>query len=792
MAEQGLGLDANAADDGAPLGSRSVLSRVKERLGFEPGVQLRSLNTESAYSLTPGREEGKYVIEREIGKGGMGRVFLAFDKDLRRRIAVKVILPRISQSPDHVARFVEEAQITGQLEHPGIPPVHELAMNASGEIFFTLKLVKGRTLKDIIRDLHIGRRETRERYSRAKLLIILQAVANAVHFAHEKGVIHRDLKPENIMIGDYGEVQVMDWGLAKVTDAPDRDEDFTEDPVETFRIEQHMVTAHGLVHGTLYYMAPEQAQGKNDLVDRRSDIYALGATLYEILTYVPPKSGEKLSDLLEECRLGLTVPPSERAPKLRIPPALEEICMKALEYHPDDRYQTAAEMAEAIQAYLDGTKEEERRHAESEERLVEALKVIALHLEERARIESARQRFDDLESAAGSHPSGDEKREIRRLRGEIQEQETALARKYAEAQAHLAAALAAWPENARARRTLGELYLERFLRADAERNTMDTIFYRGLIEQVNDGHFDSVLRGDGSISVGTDPPADSMVLHRAEEVDAVIAPVHEVARSRAVIEIADVPMGGYLLEIEKQGECTTRHPLYVRRNEEIRATVRLFPRSAIPEGFVHIPAGPFLMYGDPHVISTFKFRRTVDLPDFAIGIHPITCEEYLEFLNHLLARDAAEARRRAPRESENSGHLWEPTAGTFGLPGARGRYAWSPRLPVFGISCEDALAYAQFRSERDHLPFDLPTEGEWEKAAKGVDGRYYPWGNLFDNEFCNNFYAHRDRQPGIVEVDLFPQDSSPYGIRGLAGNVADWCHLDEPRRPEMAGVRGGN
>jgi serine/threonine-protein kinase len=165
------------------------------------------------------------------------------------------------------------------------------------------------------------------------------------------------------------------------------------------------------------------------------------------------------------------------------------------------------------------------------------------------------------------------------------------------------------------------------------------------------------------------------------------------------------------------------------------------------------------MYGDPHVISTFRSRRTVELPGFAIGIHHVTCAEYLDFLNDLLRRDPGEARRRAPRQSDDAGFLWEPSGGAFRLPDDR-RYAWSARLPVFGVSFEDALAYARWRSERDGLPFDLPTEAEWEKAAKGADGRYYPWGNHFDNEHTNNFFASRDRRPGVVEVDSFPVDSA--------------------------------
>ncbi|MBI4607297.1 MAG: serine/threonine protein kinase, partial [Planctomycetes bacterium] len=583
-------IKSGAVNVGETQGSGGVIAKVRELLGFEPGVQLRSLATESSVSLVPGQEEGKYLIEREIGKGGMGRVLLAFDKDLRRRVALKVILPHIARSREHLARFVEEAQITGQLEHPGIPPVHEIAINKSHELFFTLKLLKGRTLKEIIRDLHIGRRETRERFSRTRLLMILQAVCNAVHFAHEKGVIHRDIKPDNIMIGDYGEVQLMDWGLAKVLDLPERPQD-VEEPVETLRDGGQFVTAHGLIHGTLLYMAPEQAQARNELVDRRADVYALGATLYEILSYMPPRTGENLGELLEECRLGLTIAPRQRAPKLRIPEALEEICLKAMEYHPDDRFQTAAELAEAIQVYLDGTKEEERRRAESEERLAQAFVVLRDHDVTRHSLEEARRRHDEVDRAAGHHPTAEEKRKLRVLREEIQAKETSAARQYTEAQTLLSAALTVWPENAKARRALGDLYLERFLKADQEGNRADVIFYGGLIEQVNDGHFDRVLRGNGTLEIATAPPGAELALHRCEERDGVLAAEPEIARARGALELGDVPMGRYLLRISLDGFHATRYPILVRRNEEIRATVQLYPQGTIPEGFAYVPAG---------------------------------------------------------------------------------------------------------------------------------------------------------------------------------------------------------
>ena len=777
------------SDKGPPGSTQSVSGRLKELLGFRPGIQLRNLTTESDLSLTPDEGDGKYVLEREIGRGGMGRVHLAFDRDLRRRVAIKVVSPDLAASQEHLARFVEEAQVTGQLEHPGIPPVHEIALNDKGEVFFTLKLLKGRTLKDIVQDLHIRRRETRERFSQIRLLMILQAVCNAVHFAHEKGVVHRDIKPENIMIGDYGEVQLMDWGLAKVLDAEEREP--LEEQVETNRSDQQLVTMAGQVYGTLQYMAPEQAEGRSELIDRGLDVYALGSTLYEILTFVPPRTGRTISELLEECRMGLVTLPSVRAPKFKIPPALEEICMTAMELRPEDRYQTALEMSEAIQNYIDGSREAERKRTEAERCLAQAAKVLREHRKSLRHLEELKRRYAEASEADDGRPSPDEKKRSRQLQSELHRQEIDVARKYTEAQTLLAAALSATPENPNARRALGELYLERFKAADAADNATDVIFYGGLIEQVNDGHFDEVLRGDGSIELRTEPDGATFTVYRYQEEDEeeVRWPEEQVARQTGRLELPDLPMGSYVVVIELPGFATTRYPIHVRRNRRVSEELLLYPESAIPAGFVPVctgtPVGP-----PPTRPFNPLLTETRWIPNFAISIHPVVCQDYLAFLNDLAKSDPSEAQRRAPRVSPEAGFLWQLRNKRFELP-APDEYAWSRRLPVFGVSFEDAQLYARYRSEQDGFCYDLPRGSEWEKAARGADHRDFSWGNQIDNEYFNGAYA-REGKPGAVDVDRYETDCSPYGVRGVVGNVGDWCHLETSKASEAAGVRGAN
>ncbi|MFB3066864.1 MAG: serine/threonine-protein kinase, partial [Planctomycetota bacterium] len=183
-------------------------------LGRRSVVDWLSVGSEEA---APANEEAfspaaeKYVIETPIGKGGMGEVFLVTDQDLRRQVAMKVLRRDAAGGRDQRLHFIAEAQATSQLEHPGIPPVHDIGFTPEGRLYFTMKLVQGRTLREVLHDLALKRREVHREYTLHKLITILERICEALQFAHERGVVHRDIKPENIMLGDYGEVHLMDW-----------------------------------------------------------------------------------------------------------------------------------------------------------------------------------------------------------------------------------------------------------------------------------------------------------------------------------------------------------------------------------------------------------------------------------------------------------------------------------------------------------------------------------------------------------------------------------------------------
>jgi serine/threonine protein kinase len=293
----------------------------------------------------------RYTFTKVHAEGGLGKIWLAHDTDLNRDVALKEIKGTTAVSPEYWRRFLKEAQITGQLEHPNIVPVYELARRKEDDQpFYTMRFVRGQSLRDAIAEFHRRRAgEPAERLElQRQLLEPFVKVCQAVGYAHSRGVIHRDLKPENVVLGSHGEVVVLDWGLAKVIGEGNEAEQ-TQEPSITVSAEARFVTTHGQL-GTPAYMAPEQVEALPGTINTRTDVYGLGAILFEILTASPPASGPTLGEVFRRIKMGNL--PRAREVEPTVPRALEAICIKALARERQDRYPRAEDLAEDVRRWL--------------------------------------------------------------------------------------------------------------------------------------------------------------------------------------------------------------------------------------------------------------------------------------------------------------------------------------------------------------------------------------------------------------------------------------------------------
>ena len=301
----------------------------------------------------PAEDKPRFDDRGELAAGGTSSIRHVFDTRIRRHAAMKVIDPLMASWPEAARLLIEEAQITGQLDHPNIVPVHDLGNAADGAPMFVMKLITGRTLSDLIRDDHVSTQE---------LVKVFLRVCDAVAFAHSRGVIHRDLKPDNVMIGSYGQVYVMDWGCAQLAAPPPGEEEdefggktrVYQPPVQLDGGSKRVIDGTGTVIGTGAYMAPEQAWGRTAEIDERTDVFALGGTLYQILTGDPPFRGRNHLESVQLAQQGKIPPIRSGTAGRGVPRELARIAMKALTPERDRRYATVEALHAEVERFLLG------------------------------------------------------------------------------------------------------------------------------------------------------------------------------------------------------------------------------------------------------------------------------------------------------------------------------------------------------------------------------------------------------------------------------------------------------
>jgi formylglycine-generating enzyme required for sulfatase activity/tRNA A-37 threonylcarbamoyl transferase component Bud32 len=754
-----------------------------------------------------------------LGVGGMGEVRRVRDRGLGRTCAYKVIRPELLGRANVVARFIEEAQIGAQLQHPNIPPVYEGGRLADGRPWFTMKEIRGRTFGDQIRETHAG--EVTEAALR-RLCGVLASVCDAVGYAHGRGVVHRDLKPDNVMVGSYGEVYVLDWGLAKVVGRPDLALEATESEVVTERsADRTMRTRAGGVMGTPAYMPPEQARGQVGLLDARADVYAVGAMLYEVLSGRTPYVGDAHA-VLQQLLAGPPAPlgrgPSATAtftfhsledvgaPGPALPGELVSLCMVCLSRDPSDRPSDGAVVGAALRAWLDGS----GKRAKALEVVSEADALVAEAANLRTRVLALRAEGDALlapvapwapeEAKAAGWASQDEAARVERQATLLELQREALLR----------GALTHAPDLSEAHSALVELELARHEAAESARDPDGAARAEVRLREHTDAlperhptrvNAGSYLKGDGALSLATDVPGAEVLLSRYQLRNRRMVEVPVRSLGPTPIRAVPLPMGSYLCRIRHPGRAEVRYPVHLGRGEHWDVVppgardplpIRLPREGELGPDDCLVPAGWFWSGGDPEAMESLP-RRRLWCDELVVKRFPVTNREYVAFLNGLVAMGReAEAETHQPRErsaGKGARVYGRDPSGQFGLrPDADGDL-WDPEHPVLLVDWFGASAYAAWLAQTTGRPWRLLGELEWEKSARGVDGRYYPWGDVFDPSWaCVQASTPGRALPSVV--DRYPTDVSVYGVRGLGGNVQDWC-ADVFRRegPPVPGAR---
>jgi serine/threonine protein kinase/formylglycine-generating enzyme required for sulfatase activity len=957
---------------------------IRELLNIEPDVDLDQ--TSKIYFSKTGKEakpdkdfsvsdliaeageETKYIVDKQIGLGGMGVVLETVDQDIRRKVAMKVMLPNQKNNMTLMKRFLEEAQITGQLEHPNIVPIYEIGIDDDSKAYFTMKLLRGETLESVINKISNNDHEYLKKYTLGALIQIFMKVCDGISYAHHKGVLHRDLKPENIMLGDFGEVMVLDWGISKVLG---RDDNWREDSPISFRAKEgDYRTINGQILGTPSYMSPEQAKGEISGLDERLDIFSLGAILYKMLTRHAPYEGSSSQEKLDKARKHDLIPPGIRAPENHIPPELSAICIKAMALDKKDRYSTVADLKDDLQLYLDGKSVSAKRDNifTRSRKWVQRNRVLSLGIAaaiiclvagmvftlflqekkkqdaiaqflESARIAGTEERYEDAEEkffavlgldneniAAREGISQVSGKALYQKNRRLAETKIEEARKllkdgdYIQAYDSYVAAFALDPdsvkardaiqtsavmadkqkaqmkikpmleennqllerkksvekdiavlskkvedleqgingyedfsfkkplwdsektlqtreienmklegeiiskyskilgfdgENKGAREALARIYYNKYSNAEEIQNREEMAYYGELISAFDDGHYKGLLERDGSITLSTIPNADAFYFFKymegpdrrlipvsfnpdffkktedkgVEDNDSGgIDPEFKIANT-AFVKITDIlntkdfnrinqirglklPTGSYLIVIKKKDYIDTRIPIIIKRGSDtVLKDIKLLKKEAVPEGFVYVPEGEFIMGGDSS--APYSVKRTAKSgPGFLISRNEVTAGEYLEFINYMDARIPGSAKKYLPRQSPEAGFYW-------GKKGNEYKSNFPLDWPVLGISWNDANAYCKWKSltnKNKGWEFRLPEDWEWEKAARGADGRYFPWGNYFDFRICTMLKSKKGNLSNPSKIGTSSLDESVYGVNDMAGNISEWCN----------------
>jgi serine/threonine protein kinase len=774
---------------------------------------------------------------RTIGLGGIGSVLSGHESSLKRNIAIKILRPAYRSKKKFLNRFIREARATAQIEHPNIVPVHELGVMDELGVYFTMKKVEGENLRTLIHKIKEGNPEYVAKYTRTRLLEIFIAACNGVAFAHSKGIVHRDLKPANIMVGDFGEVLVMDWGLVKyIGDNNLADEDHKID-LETNIADlgvrdDSMITLDGSISGTPAFMAPEQAGGRINEIDERSDLYSLGAILYTILTLKSSPFDEKLTtnEVLSHVVNNYFSPPRKRSPKLKIPKELEAICLKAMRLNKADRYASVNDLIKDVRNFMENYPVKAypvplitrlaklcRRRPLVPSVLVVAifafLTAMAMHYIESSTRTTSYLKFADYSINQGniylvrarntymniqdgiireedeSHPERKYKlyEDLTKLEAEFNNQ-------YDLAIEFLSRVEALGLKHEQITSNLAKIFKNRLEFSILTGNYNET---RKLIEMLRlrrrkafydiiekDSHlFESVkmiIQGEGKLSVNSTPPNVMVSGYRTENFRDFDPENYEsIFSSQTPLENKKLAEGSYILIFQKPELPEIRYPLQIIRGRIEKINV-VIP-AVIPNGMAYIPAGTISL--DSQTGDSLLSRHKIFVPGFFIKTHKVSFGEYLTFWKSLASQsDRRKFMGKFISESEDRSYmnLWDKD-GILREP-------FKPDMPVVGITGQAAKTYCAWLAGKTKMDCRLPDSDEWERAALGVAGRKLELSADLEKRLAE---AKQTSLENVQKIDQNHGEVSVFGIFDMISAVGEFSTISFPGTKGFQ-IRGEN
>ena len=791
--------------------------------------------------------------------GGTGEIFTAQDGTLGRTVAVKTLRPKHQYSIDQIERIVREAKAAAQLEHPNIVPIHSLGVSPSRGVYFTMKRLRGDSLRHIVTQLSLRNPAYTRVYTNSVLISIFLKICQGMSYAHSKGIIHRDLKPENILVGNYGEVTIIDWGLVKKMDAgskhvpgrrkppapridagtsaglPRQSKETRLSPSANANagvsLPSGNLTQNGQLNGTPRFMSPEQVNGDVEDIDTRSDIYALGIILYELLTFRNPfEELVEEEDIFNAVSRGIYQKPRQTDRKYSISPELEAICLKAMAVDKEERYQAVGELIKDLLAHQEGLPVSSykaplhvriakfsKRNPIKTSAILSCIVAIFVYLmvssfldslyfkrtmrQVQVSVATAEYKLDQLDKRLEKDAARPmDKAASNEAEGELtaeryDELHDEIEGHFNEANLLLSSVtglhhggqsvIQNWRERIMMaqiefclkHKKIKELRKIRSIMSAAMGGDLEAYSYkmRTLIHDM-----ETALQGVCHLQVESDPPGADVMISFVEQTEegAMVAgvSVHDDLLYTPVYNFA-LGKGTYIVTLRLDGAPDLSFPVTLKHGESKQLMINI-PRE-VPEGMVYIPGGACLVGG---VQSPYKREYELELQPFYISRREVTNREYIAFwltLQDTKLLNAYMSRVLLSRGSNLPKNAWNRN----GKPIAE----IDLDKPVVGIPREAAQAYCEWYGSRRGRPCRLPTAEEWEKAARGTDGRLYPWGNLFVKEYAFTYENKAARREfGLwAKPESFPMDVSPYGVYDMAGNVREWTSSDFP---ESGGV----